>query len=73
MKYSVGKIENEIGLLENIDDKSKLEVNVTVLPSNVKENDILFYDGKKYMFDENETELRIKRIREKMKKLKGEI
>lgn len=73
MKYSVDKIENEIALLENIDDKSKLEVNVTVLPSNVKENDILFYDGKKYMFDENETELRIKRIREKMKKLKGEI
>lgn len=72
MKYCVDKIENEIALLESIDDKSKLEVNVNVLPLNVKENDIVISDGNKYLYDEKETKLRIKRIREKMERLRSD-
>ena len=70
MKYAIDKIENDVALLENIKDKSKKEVSVKDLPSNVKETDILSYDGKTYTLDNDEKELRIRRIREKMEKLR---
>ena len=41
-----------------------------MLHLNVKETDILSYDGKVYLVDNNEKEKRIKIIREKMEKLR---
>ncbi len=70
MKYAIDKIENDVALLENIKDGSKKEVNIKDLPSNVIETDILSYDGKTYTLDNDEKELRIKEIREKMEKLR---
>ena len=70
MKYAIDKIENDVALLENIKDGSKKEVNIKDLPSNVIETDILSYDGKTYTLDNDEKELRIRRIREKMEKLR---
>lgn len=70
MKYAIDKIENDVALLENIKDGSKKEVNIKDLPSNVIETDILSYDGKTYALDNDEKELRIRRIREKMEKLR---
>ena len=70
MKYAIDKIENDVALLENIKDGSKKEVNIKDLPSNVIETDILSYDGKTYALDNDEKELRIKKIREKMEKLR---
>ena len=70
MKYAIDKIENNVALLENIKDGSKKEVDIKMLPLNVKETDILSYDGKVYLVDSNEKEKRIKIIREKMEKLR---
>lgn len=70
MKYAIDKIENNVALLENIKDGSKKEVDIKMLPLNVKETDILSYDGKVYLVDNNEKEKRIKIIREKMEKLR---
>lgn len=70
MKYAIDKIENDVALLENIKDGSKKEVDIKMLPLNVKETDILSYDGKVYLVDNNEKEKRIKIIREKMEKLR---
>ncbi len=70
MKYVIDKIENGIALLENTKDGNKLEIDIKKLPSNIKENDVLDYDGKSYVIDNTEKEKRIKRIREKMDKLR---
>ncbi len=70
MKYAIDKIENDVALLENIKDGSKKEIDIKMLPLNVKETDILSYDGKVYLVDNNEKEKRIKIIREKMEKLR---
>ncbi|HIU40378.1 MAG TPA: DUF3006 domain-containing protein [Candidatus Aphodocola excrementigallinarum] len=70
MKYAIDKIENNVALLENIKDGSKKEIDIKMLPLNVKETDILSYDGKVYLVDNNEKEKRIKIIREKMEKLR---
>ena len=70
MKYAIDKIENDVALLENIKDGSKKEVDIKMLPLNVKETDILSYNGKVYLVDNNEKEKRIKIIREKMEKLR---
>ncbi len=70
MKYAIDKIENNVALLENIKDGSKKEVDIKMLPLNVKETDILSYNGKVYLVDNNEKEKRIKIIREKMEKLR---
>ena len=70
MKYAIDKIENNAALLENIKDRNKKEIDIKMLPLNVKETDILSYDGKVYLVDNNEKEKRIKIIREKMEKLR---
>ena len=70
MKYAVDKIENDIVLLENIKDGIKKEVNKKDLPNGVKETDILSYNGNAYVFDNDEKEKRLKRIKEKMNRLR---
>lgn len=68
--YSVDKIENEIVTIEDIATGKIKNVNLKLLPKEVKENDILKFDGNKYSIDLKEKEKRINRIREKMNKLK---
>ena len=68
--YSVDKIENEIVTIEDIETGKIKNVNLKLLPKEVKENDILKFDGNTYSIDLNEKEKRINRIKEKMNKLK---
>lgn len=68
--YSVDKIENEIVIIEDIETGEIINVNLKLLPKEVKENDILKFDGNIYSIDLKEKEKRINRIREKMNKLK---
>jgi hypothetical protein len=70
MKYVVDKIENKIALLEGVLHGDKKEVNIDKLPYGIKENDVLTYDDNSYVIDEKEKEKRIRRIRQKMEKLK---
>ena len=71
MKFAVDRIENDIVILENIDDCMITQVNVNEFGFNIKEKDIVCFDGNKYYLDELTKEERLKRIREKMKRLKN--
>ena len=72
MKYAVDKIEDNVVTLENISDCSITNIDKNIISYEVKEGDILLFDGKNYIKDDLSKEERIKRIREKMMKLKGE-
>lgn len=70
MKYAVDRIENGIVILENIEDKSIKEESVRKLPIGIKEGDVVSYNSFTYVLDKKEKEERIKRISEKMQRLR---
>lgn len=70
MKYAVDRIEENIVVLENIDTKDKLEANLNELDFEIKDGDIIIFDGKKYINSKTEYKSRIDIIREKMKRVK---
>ncbi len=70
MKYSVDRIENDIAILEDITTKEKIEINVNYLPKKIKEGTILEKKDDSFIIDEEEENIRRKRIMEKFNKLK---
>lgn len=70
MKYSIDRIEGNIAILEDINNKEKLEVDISLLPSNIKAGSILSLKDNIYIIDETEEDIRRKRIMEKFNKLK---
>ena len=70
MKYSVDRIENDIAVLEDITTKEKIEINVNYLPKKIKEGTILEKKDDSFIIDEEEENIRRKRIMEKFNKLK---
>lgn len=59
MKYSIDRIENDVAVLESLESREIINVNITLLPQNVKEGSIIVYENNKYTKDE-ETELKRK-------------
>lgn len=70
MKYSVDRIENDIAVLEDITTKEKIELNINYLPKKIKEGTILEKKEDSFIIDEEEENVRRKRIMEKFNKLK---
>lgn len=70
MKYSIDRIEDNVAVLENILDKEKREVDISLLPKGSREGSILLFRNDKYELDLDEEEIRRKRIMEKFKRLK---
>lgn len=70
MKYAIDRIENNIAILENIETKEKINISISLLPSNIKEGNILLYKDNIYILDETEEETRRTRIMDKFNKLK---
>ena len=70
MKYAIDRIEENIAILEDINTKEKIEINITELPKGIKEGSILVFKDNKYIIDEKEEENRRKIILEKFNKLK---
>lgn len=68
--YSVDKIENGIATIENILTKELINVKQKDLPNNVKEKDMLIYDGNSYMLDESLKEKRTRMLKDKMELLR---
>ena len=71
MKYAVDKIENDIVVLENLDNRKIINVNIKCLPVGIKETDILKYENDRFIIDDEEKKSRIDLIKEKMEKLKN--
>lgn len=69
MKYAVDRINNEVATLESIIDGSKINIMIKDIPFDIKEGDILVFDGEKYFKDDKLKNERIKNIREKMNRL----
>lgn len=69
MKFAVDRIEGSIAILENIETGEKTPVDLLILPI-VKEKDILVLEDNLYRKDDKEREERIKKIREKLDRLK---
>lgn len=69
MKYAVDRIDNEVATLESIIDGSKINIMIKDISFDIKEGDILVFDGEKYFKDDKLKNERIKNIREKMNRL----
>ena len=71
MIYIVDKIENDIAVLENKDTREIINVDISYLPSLIKEGSILKYDGSKYYID-NELEMKRRQdLLERFKRLRN--
>lgn len=71
IKFAVDRIEEDIVVLENIENNKIINVKKECLPKEIKELDVVIYDGKNYVLDYTERLNRIKRIKEKMEKLRN--
>ena len=72
MKYAVDKINEDIAVLENINTGEIININVSEIPNNIKEKDILIFEDNLYRIDKIEKENRINVLREKMNRLRGD-
>lgn len=68
--FSVDELIDHIAILENIITKEKKEVDISLLPNNVREGSILRYDNYCYSLDLDEEERRRVEFRERLEKLK---
>ena len=70
MKFVVDRIENNTAVLENIDTKEIIEININLLPNNIKENNIIIYDNNEYVIDKETEKERKKDLLSRFNKLK---
>ena len=70
MKYTVDRIENDIVVLETFDTLEMINVKKDLLPPNIHEGSILYYENNKYILDEQEEIERRKKIEERFNQLK---
>ena len=70
MKYVVDRIENNIIILENLKDKSILEIPEDKINFLVKDGDVLYYDNNKFRLDLETKKKRVELIKEKFNKVK---
>lgn len=70
MKYSVDRIENEIVILENIENKEILQVNIKDFDEEIKEGNIIKLVDNNYVIDNEEEEKRKNSVKNRFNKLK---
>lgn len=71
MTYTVDLIDKDIIKLINDKDESIVYINKNSLNFDVKENDVLLFDGTNYVKDDSKRKEKIDRIRRKMESLKS--
>ena len=70
MKYSIDRIENDIAVLENIDTNEIIEIEISLLPENIKESNIVIYENNIYKIDQETEDSRKKDLLSRFSKLK---
>lgn len=68
MKYSIDRIEDNIAIIQNIETGEKIEINIELLPENIKEGTILKKE-EKYTIDEETTNDRKESIQNRFNQL----
>lgn len=71
MRFVIDRIIDNIVILEEISTKKKIEVNLDLLPVNVRDGSVLKYDNDCYILDSDYEEKRRKKLREKLNRLKN--
>ena len=69
MKYSIDRIEENIAILENLEDGTKKEVNIKLLPENIVEGNIII-EKETYELDIAEEQTRRNSLKSKFDSLK---
>ena len=62
MKWAVDRIIDNIAILENIESLEKKEVDISLLPSSIKDGTILIFKDNTYIEDISEEEKRRREI-----------
>lgn len=71
MKYAVDRIEDNIVIIEDIETKEKEEILITDIVGQVHEGSIIIKKDNIYVCDIEEEEVRRKKLREKLERLKN--
>ena len=71
MKYAVDRIEDNIVIREDIETKEKEEILITDIVGQVHEGSIIIKKDNIYVCDIEEEEVRRKKLREKLERLKN--
>ena len=69
--YIIDRIENNIAIIEDKKKKKIIEVNIKYLPDNIKEGNILTFNGKEYKINTQDEIERRKKIQDKFNRLKN--
>lgn len=70
MKYAIDRIIENVALLENLDTKELIEVDVSLLPADIYDGMVVKYVDGVYFSDIKEENERFNRIQEKLNRLK---
>ena len=73
MHFAIDRFEGDYAILENINNATTTNVLKSILPSSVKEGDILLYDGTNYIIDENARKKREDDIMSKREAISEEL
>lgn len=71
MKYAVDEIINDIVILEEIETGKQKEVNISQLPNNIHDGNILIYENEEYRLDMKYEIERRQLLEEKLNKIKN--
>lgn len=71
MFYVVDRFEENIAVLENLDNNSRLNISKTFLPSEIKEGDVLEQVNEEWFFNKEKNEERKNKINDKFNSLWG--
>lgn len=67
--YTVDRFEHNYAVCENRDTGEMINIDISKLPENIREGDILIYKDNNYSIDENERKNIEERINEKVKNI----
>ncbi len=68
MKYIVDRIENHLAICED-ESQNMIDIELSLLPKNIKEGSIIYYSNGKYKIDKKEEKKRIEIIKKKMESI----
>lgn len=70
MKYSIDRIENNIAVLENLETKEIIEIDINLLPTGSKESSIIIFSNNEYKLDLKEEQERKENLLNRFNKLR---
>lgn len=70
MKYAIDRIENNIAILENLETKEIIEVDISLLPEGSKESSIITIIDNEYKLDIENEQVRKESLLNRFNKLR---